>query len=104
MRRNTKAVARTSSWLGKLSSAFSKEQESEDDAKFYRREKVGDRIKKCGIKMGAKFTGHVGNDKQLSKKDEYTVSGIDTTKNVVILKGKKDSKTRRVSVLNKIFG
>jgi len=103
MRRNNKAVARTSSWLGKLSSAFSKEQEHEDDAKFFKREKIGDRVKKCGIKMGAKFTGHIGNDKRKTR-DTYSVIKIDTKKNIVFLKGKNDEKTRRVSVLNKIFG
>lgn len=105
MRRKTKASAgrKTSNWLGLVSMANSKEMEKEADAKFYIREKIGDRIKKQGIKVGAKFTGHIGNDKR-KLVDDYVVTRVDTTKEVVILKGKKDEKTRRVSVLNKIFG
>ncbi|MDO8499193.1 MAG: hypothetical protein Q7S66_00860 [bacterium] len=97
--RGEKTAAR---WLGATEAAHRGEQERADDAKFYRREKVGDRVKKLGIKVGAKFSGYVGNDSKRAR-DTYTVSSIDTVKNVVILKGKTDPKTRRVSVLNKIF-
>lgn len=103
MKENKKASSNSASnWLGKTMSAFKKEREDEDDVKFYKREKVGDRVKKYGIKVGATFFGHIGNDTKKTK-DTYTVMEVNTDKNVAILKGKKDEKIRRVSFLNKIF-
>ncbi len=96
------SARRVSSWLGKTMSAFKKQQEREEDGCFYKREKIGDRIRKYGIKVGATFVGHIGNDKRKTK-DRYTVIKIDRDKEVAILKGVKDEKTRRVSFLNKIF-
>ncbi len=97
-----KFAGKVSGWLGKTMSAFKKAQEDEDDVKFYKREKIGDRVKKYGIKEGATFFGHIGNDNKKTK-DTYTVIGINKEKNTAILKGKKDEKVRRVSFLNKIF-
>jgi|GEM_PF-5780264 len=102
---SSKASNKDAVWTGKTGSAFRSAQERDIDIAYTRRMEELDRVRKNGIKLGAKFHGQIigrGQDKKLE--DDYEVVEIDSKKAVAFLKGKKDKKVRRVTFLNKIFG
>ncbi len=97
--------SRDAAWSGKTESAFRAAQERDTDIAYSRRMEALDRVKKYGIKLGAKFRGQlIGKKRDPRLVHDYEVVKIDKEKGVVFLQSKQEEKMRRVTFLHNIFG
>lgn len=90
----------TARWIGKTAQAFSKEMEKENDAAFFEREKILQRIKNSGITLKAEFKGKLIDD---DKAFFYIVTKVNKRSGEVTLKNENGT-IRKLNAMDDFFG